>query len=202
MLGMIFILVNGLPDHEDQLILTNIKSNCQELHIYYCKKQTRLIQVSMAMNLKPIYWIEIGIQAWYYLKFKTFLIILRIYERNIPTSIWKYLFESNQLFWAESLRSSWFLSYSRISQRLMEPKSSSPCSQRARPLVPILNQKNPVHNTPSYFSEPHFILFLHLCLDHPSGFFPASFSTKIIYSFFSPCVLHAMPISSPLTCSV
>jgi hypothetical protein len=174
MLGRIISLVNGLHDYEDQLILTYIKSSCQELHIYYCKKQTRLIQVSMAM----------------------------IYERNIPTSIWKYLFESNQLFGAESLRSSWFLSYWRISQRLTESKSSSPCSQRVCPLVPILNQKNPVYNTPSYFSKPHFILFLHLCLDHPSGFFPSSFTTKILYSFFPPCVLHAMPISSPMTCSI
>jgi hypothetical protein len=38
------------------------------------------------------------------------------------------------------------------------------------------------------------------CLDLPSGLFFSGFPTKILYAFlFSPCVLHALPISYTLT---
>jgi hypothetical protein len=40
---------------------------------------------------------------------------------------------------------------------------------------------------------------LHMCL--PSALFPSGFPTKTFYAFFSPCILHALPISSSLTTS-
>jgi hypothetical protein len=46
------------------------------------------------------------------------------------------------------------------------------------------------------------ILSSHLCLRLPSGLFPSGFPTKILYTFlFSPCMLHALLISSSLTWS-
>jgi hypothetical protein len=66
-------------------------------------------------------------------------------------------------------------------------------------LVPILSQINPVHTTPSYLSS-NLILSSRLRLGLSSGLFHSGFPTKILYSFiFSPCMLHALSISFPLT---
>jgi hypothetical protein len=46
--------------------------------------------------------------------------------------------------------------YSRTSQRFIEPTGSLPCSQEPPPLVPILSQIDLVHTIPSYLSKPHF----------------------------------------------
>jgi hypothetical protein len=40
------------------------------------------------------------------------------------------------------------------------------------------------------------IFFPHLCLGLLSGLFPSGFPTKVLTS----CVLHTLPISSPLLC--
>jgi hypothetical protein len=46
------------------------------------------------------------------------------------------------------------------------------------------------------------ILSTHLRLGLPSGLYPSSFPTNILYAFrFAPLVLHAPPISSPVTWS-
>jgi hypothetical protein len=67
---------------------------------------------------------------------------------------------------------------------------------KSPPLVPI-SQIDPVHTTPSYLSI--FILSTHLCLGLPSGLFPSGLPTNILCAvLFSPCVLHALPISYPL----
>jgi hypothetical protein len=70
------------------------------------------------------------------------------------------------------------------------------------PLVPILSQINPVRAIRSYSSKIHFNIINHLSLDLSSGLFYCGFPTKIPHVFpFAPCVLHALPISSPLTWS-
>jgi hypothetical protein len=57
------------------------------------------------------------------------------------------------------------------------------CIQESSPLVPILNQINPVHTTPSFLTKNILILFTHLCLVVPSGLFPSSFPTSNLYAF-------------------
>jgi hypothetical protein len=60
------------------------------------------------------------------------------------------------------------------------------------PVVPILNQLNPVHACLSYIYKIHFITISsssHLCLDLPSGLFLLGFPIK-------PC----MNVSSPHAC--
>jgi hypothetical protein len=42
----------------------------------------------------------------------------------------------------------------------MEQESSLPCWHRPAIIVPFLNQINPVHTTPSYFSKIHFNIIL------------------------------------------
>jgi hypothetical protein len=60
------------------------------------------------------------------------------------------------------------------------------------PLIPILRQTNPLHNTPSY---PKFILILSTHrLSLPSRLFPTGFPTNILYAFLSP---HLCCIPSP-----
>jgi hypothetical protein len=72
---------------------------------------------------------------------------------------------------------------------------------KSPPLVPILSHSNPVNTTISYLRS-YLILSSYLRLVLPSGLFPSGFRTKILYAgLFSPCVLHALPISSSLTSS-
>jgi hypothetical protein len=54
-------------------------------------------------------------------------------------------------------------------------------------MVPILNQINPVHFTPSHFSNITLVSSSYLRLGLPSGLFPSDFTSKILCSFpFSP----------------
>jgi hypothetical protein len=63
-------------------------------------------------------------------------------------------------------------------------------------MVPNLSQINPVHTTPSYFSKSHLRLSLLVV-------FFLIIPTKTLCAFlFSPCALHALPISSFLTWSL
>jgi hypothetical protein len=74
---------------------------------------------------------------------------------------------------------------------------------KSPPLVPILSQIDPIHTIPSHPISLRSISILstHLRLGLPSGLFPG-FPTNILYAFFfSPFVLHALPISSSLTWS-
>jgi len=71
------------------------------------------------------------------------------------------------------------------------------CSNFIPPLVPVLNQINPVHVLPSYFLMSVLILCSHLPVCLPSCLFPSGFPTK---------TLHAPPVSpiratSPITIS-
>jgi hypothetical protein len=69
---------------------------------------------------------------------------------------------------------------------------------KSPPLVPILNQINPIHTIPSHPISLRSILIMstHLHLGLPSGLFPSGFPTNILHAFlFSPFVLHALPIS-------
>jgi hypothetical protein len=50
-------------------------------------------------------------------------------------------------------------------------------------MVPILSQINPVYSTPSYLSNTHLNIILPLHLGLPSGLFPSSFPTEILYAF-------------------
>jgi len=51
------------------------------------------------------------------------------------------------------------------------------------PLVPILNQINPVQTFPPYFPKINSNINLHLRLGLPSGVFPSGFPTEILYAF-------------------
>jgi hypothetical protein len=57
--------------------------------------------------------------------------------------------------------------------------------QKSPPLVPILNQINPVHTTPSYLRSI-LILSTHLCLCLPSGLFPSGFPNQTYMHSSSP----------------
>jgi hypothetical protein len=64
------------------------------------------------------------------------------------------------------------------------------------PLVHILSQTNPIHTIPL---RSILIFSAHLRLGLLSDLFPSGFPTNVLYAFVSPFVLHALPISSPLT---
>jgi hypothetical protein len=55
--------------------------------------------------------------------------------------------------------------------------------RKSPPLVPILNQMNPLRSAPSYFSKIHSLLSSHVCLGLRSCFFPSGFPTKILYAY-------------------
>jgi hypothetical protein len=56
------------------------------------------------------------------------------------------------------------------------------------------DEPNPYHHVSI------LILYYHLRLGLPSGLFVSSFPSKMLYSYlFVPWVLHALPISRPLT---
>jgi hypothetical protein len=83
------------------------------------------------------------------------------------------------------LRSCQLCSYSRISQHVMEPEDSLPCSQEPS-TGPYLHQINPIHTIPFYLRSI-LILPINLRLGLPSGLLPSGFLTNILYAFlFSP----------------
>jgi hypothetical protein len=51
---------------------------------------------------------------------------------------------------------------------------------KSPPLVPILSQMNPVHNTLSYLFMIHFNIILQHSLGPHSGLIPSGFPTKIL----------------------
>jgi hypothetical protein len=74
------------------------------------------------------------------------------------------------------------------------------CVHKRLPSVPILSQINLVRTTTSYLSKTHFdVIFSRL--GFLSELIPFGFPTKILYAFFSPCVLNALPDLSSLTSS-
>jgi hypothetical protein len=69
---------------------------------------------------------------------------------------------------------------------------------KSPPLIPILNQINPVHTTPSDLSI--LTLSTYLRLGFLSGLFLSGFPTNNLYAFlFSPFLLHALPNSFSLS---
>jgi hypothetical protein len=52
-------------------------------------------------------------------------------------------------------------------------------------VVPILSQMHPVHAFPLISLRSILILPSHIRLGFPNGYFPSSFSTKILYTFLA-----------------
>jgi hypothetical protein len=76
----------------------------------------------------------------------------------------------------------------------MEPKVDYRV-HKISPLVPIMNETNPVPTTPSYRSEVQHIFSIHLLLSLPSDLFPSGFHTNNLYGFLSsPFASHTLPI--------
>ena len=77
----------------------------------------------------------------------------------------------------------------------MEPKGSLPHSQVPTP-VPILSHINPNYALHPISWRSVFLLFSHLHLGLPSGFFPSGFPTQTLYALLlSPYMLYAPLIS-------
>jgi hypothetical protein len=91
---------------------------------------------------------------------------------------------TNQLHGDESfLRSCQLLSNSRISQHLVEPEGSLPCSEEpSSSPYPEPDRSSPYHPNPISLRST-LILPTHLRLCLPSGLFYFGFPTKILYTF-------------------
>jgi hypothetical protein len=66
---------------------------------------------------------------------------------------------------------------------------------KSPPLAPILSQMYPVHTIPSYFPNIHLNIILPLMSRSSYWSYSFRLSHQSSIYFFSPCVLHAMPIS-------
>jgi hypothetical protein len=98
------------------------------------------------------------------------------------------------------LRSCQFYSLSRTPQHFMEPEGSNTVFTRA--IHWSLSWAMSIQSTPSHpiYLRSILILPTHLRLVLPSGLFPSSFSTNILYVFlFSPIRTTSPAISSYLT---
>jgi hypothetical protein len=91
------------------------------------------------------------------------------------------------------LRSSQLCSHSGTSQHFIEPEGSSPCSQKPS----TGPYPEPVRSSPHHPILSILILRTHLRLGLPSGLFPSSFPTNILYTFprlphscYMPCPSH------------
>jgi hypothetical protein len=73
------------------------------------------------------------------------------FKESYNVSIKRYCLHEAESF----LRSRQSISYSRISLHFKESEDSSPWPQEPSLLVPVLSHMNPVHTTPSYFSNIH-----------------------------------------------
>jgi hypothetical protein len=67
----------------------------------------------------------------------------------------------------------------------MEPKIHYRV-HKSHPLIPVLNQINPIDITLCYFSKIHFNITLLLSLGVRSGYFPCDIPIKIVYTFLLP----------------
>jgi hypothetical protein len=75
---------------------------------------------------------------------------------------------------------------SRISQHLIEPKSSSPCPQKPA-TVPYLQPDESSPTNPFYFSKLNLLLSSHLRPALPIGVFTSAYPMRTLYTFiFSP----------------
>jgi hypothetical protein len=124
-------------------------------------------------------------------------------SRQVKQAMWcHFALVTNQHHGAEpALRSRQLCSYLRISQEIMEPESSLPCSQESWSLT----WARSIQSIPPHLSSLTSILILtsHLRPSLPSDLFPSGFHTKIIHAFlFSPFVLRALPISFSFTSSL
>jgi hypothetical protein len=77
----------------------------------------------------------------------------------------------------------------------MKPEGSLPCSQKpSTGPYPGPDKSSPHH---PILSKIYLNIILPPRLGLPSSHFPSGFPTKNLQAFlFSPCVLHALPISS------
>jgi hypothetical protein len=98
------------------------------------------------------------------------------------------------------LRRRQLCSYSRTSQHSMEPEGSLPCSQEpCTGPYPEPDRSSPYQSLPISLRSI-LILSIHLRLGLPSGLFHSGFPTNIyMHSSSPPYVVHALPISSPLS---
>jgi hypothetical protein len=96
------------------------------------------------------------------------------------------------------MRSHHLQSYSRNSQSSMETEVSLPCSQEpSTGPFPEPHKSSPYQSI--LFQISILILSTHICLSLHSGRFPSGFTTKVLYTRFFSCVLHALPILCSLT---
>jgi hypothetical protein len=140
--------------------------------VFYCRKPKQPSENSWSLRLKNQYSSEV---------FFSWLKLINFTQKCLPFTDW-LTSRSCELF----LRSHQSRSFSRISQRFMEPEGSIPCSQEPS-TAPYRepDQSSPYH--PILSLRSILILFTHLHLGLHIGLISSSFPTYILYAFlFSP----------------